>query len=256
MTEQETNPQPEPLTSTQPYQSGHTRATLTIVLLMAFVALSLVHILSLMLQLGLLEEAAAGAEISEERVAANDLRQGAVFILIALTFFGAVVAFCFWIHRAYRNLRALGNPPQSLEYSPGWAVGWFFIPLANLVMPYRVVSEIWAKSDPTARTREDIIYSVYSAPALVVVWWVSWLVSNIGERLASRFYQDARSPESLIWATKAVMFSHAVWIVSSVLAALVVRGIDRRQEARAPHVLYQPEAPPPPIFTPRPTPQP
>lgn len=252
MSAPEINPAPEPLTSTVPYESGRPRATLTVVLLLAFAALCLVSIFSSVLQISFLEEAIAGAEISDERAAANDLREGAIGLLLIILNVAVVVSFCFWIHRAYRNLRALGNPPQSLDYSPGWAVGWFFVPLANIVMPYRVAREIWEKSDPSVRTRDDLLYAVGGSAPLLLAWWVLWLVSNFAGRLVARFYGDAETPEAIIWASKADIVSTGLWIVAALLAALVVRAIDRRQEERSRHVTYTPETPPPPpIFTPQ-----
>ncbi|MFC1995866.1 DUF4328 domain-containing protein [Chloroflexota bacterium] len=48
------------------------------------------------------------------------------FILFVIT----AVLFYMWIHRAHRNLPSLGV--SGLKYSPGWAVGGFFIPILNL----------------------------------------------------------------------------------------------------------------------------
>ena len=251
MTEQPTSPPAEPLTSTEPFVSNRPRATVTVILLLTLAALGLVSILSSLLQLSLASEAIAGEVISDERAAANDLRQAAVAILLLIVNIATVVAFCFWIHRAYRNLRALGNPPNSLDFSPGWAVGWFFIPIANIIMPYRVVRELWAKSDPSVRTKDDFLFAAEASTALIPVWWVMWLVSNFVERLVNRFYGDAETAEGLAWATKADIVSTVLWIVAALLAALVVRRIDGRQEERSRHVVYQPETPPPPpIFTP------
>jgi hypothetical protein len=224
----------------------------TLVLLLLFVLVSLASILSSVLQIGLLE-GAGGGDIPEDLAAVNDLREGVIGLLLVLVNLATVVAFCFWIHRAYRNLRALGNSPSALEYSPGWAVGYFFIPLVNLVMPYRVVREIWEKSDPSVRTRDDLMYAVASSAPVVLTWWMVWIVANFVGRLVSRFYRDAETPETLAWASKADIFSTALWIMAAVLAALVVRGIDRRQEERSRHVVYHPQTPPPPpLFTPGP----
>ena len=33
-----------------------------------------------------------------------------------------------------------------MEFSPGWSVGWFFVPVAGLFMPYRVLKELWKAS--------------------------------------------------------------------------------------------------------------
>ena len=58
----------------------------------------------------------------------------------------AAVAFCVWIHRAASNLPALGR--YGMKFTPGWCVGWFFIPFANLVKPFQAVKELWRASHP------------------------------------------------------------------------------------------------------------
>jgi Domain of unknown function (DUF4328) len=45
------------------------------------------------------------------------------------------VTFLRWIFRASKNLHVLSSEPMA--FTPGWAVGWFFIPFANLYKPTR-----------------------------------------------------------------------------------------------------------------------
>src|SRR5215216_5181226 len=73
-----------------------------------------------------------------------------IFLLAALEliiYLATVVFFCMWLYRAYGNVPAF-NPWHRLNYSRGWAVGSFFIPFINLVVPYRAVKEVWQKSGP------------------------------------------------------------------------------------------------------------
>ncbi len=65
-----------------------------------------------------------------------------------------------WIYRTMCNVHAKG---VATKYSPGWAVGCWFIPLANLILPYFPMREAWAKSrcGPTG---------------LLAGWWAAWVV--------------------------------------------------------------------------------
>ena len=71
-------------------------------------------------------------------------------IIVSLQFVNGVVVivlFCIWIYRANYNARQLGA--TDMQFSPGWAVGWNFIPIANLWKPYQAMREIWqASADP------------------------------------------------------------------------------------------------------------
>ena len=51
-----------------------------------------------------------------------------------------MVLFFVWIRRANINADALVR--SRMEFTPGWAVGWFFVPFANLFKPYQVMAEI------------------------------------------------------------------------------------------------------------------
>ncbi len=186
----------------------------------------------------------------------NDTRQMAVALIHIVVYVGLVVSFLLWLHRASKNLPALGNPKSQVEYTPGWAVGWFFVPLANLFMPYKAVKEVWEKSDPFIKSRDDMMFTPTSSAALVTGWWIGWVAMNVLGRITSRLQTDTATPDTMRWVTWVDVVGDVVGIIAAVLAVFVVRGIDRRQTERARHVAYVPHMPPPPpLFTPPPPPQ-
>jgi hypothetical protein len=76
-----------------------------------------------------------------------------------------------WQHRAYSNLRPLG---QSASYTPGWAVGYWFIPIINLFRPYRVYRELLTPSGDSKPVTN-----------LVGWWWLTFIGSCIVSIIAS-----------------------------------------------------------------------
>jgi hypothetical protein len=48
-----------------------------------------------------------------------------------------------WIYRASVNAHAAA---PDLTITPGWAVGWYFVPIANLWKPFQAMKEIWLGS--------------------------------------------------------------------------------------------------------------
>ena len=236
----------EELTSTTAFLSGRMRARAVMFLLAACAVVSLISIFSAYLQIELLSGVVAGGEISDEQIQANDVREGLVGLLWLAVFLATAIAFLLWLHRAYRNLPALGNPRQQLEYSPGWAVGYFFIPFVNLVYPYRAVREIWQKSDPRVRTDDDFMWQDTSTPALLVAWWIMWLASGVTSRIYATLTSKAETPDTILWATKFGILPDVLSIIAAVLALLVVKKIDERQEERSRHVRFVASMPPPP----------
>ena len=89
---------------------------------------------------------------------------------------GTAITALMWIHRANYNARQLGA--SGLKFTPGWAVGWYFIPIASLWKPYQAMKEICQASfNPSGWWDED-------APSLVPLWWALWLVTLGGSSIS------------------------------------------------------------------------
>lgn len=75
-----------------------------------------------------------------------------------------------WIYRASVNAHTLSD---EMTISPGWAVGWYFVPIANLFKPYQGMREIWMASHFRGNWHGE------PTPQLLVAWWALWIVTNI-----------------------------------------------------------------------------
>jgi len=169
---------------------------------------------------------------------------------------GAIIAFSLWTHRATRNLPALGG--RGLRFTPGWAVGWFFIPLANFVMPYLVFAEIWRHSDPQQRNLDGS--GDKKTSPLVGCWWganVTRLFIEYGltpllfiPYMAAVFPAAAAGPHSSqmekVLGEYLPRFcilgiaANAAEFVAAILAILVVRRIDINEQAKYELILNEP----------------
>jgi hypothetical protein len=148
----------------------------------------------------------------------------ALFLVVSLT----AVSFLAWIYRAHKNLRALGA--TDLKYSPGWAIGWFFIPFLNLVRPYQVVSEIWRASAGETRWSDGAAWTYAETPIFIAVWWGSWLTLGILDSLGAFTVFGALGADRLLVAIRYRIFYDIVGVASAALAIAVVRNINARQE--------------------------
>lgn len=256
LTTENQGPAPPALTSSKPFISAHGRAQLVVFLFIAYIAAALLSIASNLLQIDFLSGAAAGVAPSAESAESNDMRQAGVAVVHLLVFVALAVAFLLWLYRAADNMTALGNPASHVDYTPGWAVGSFFIPIANLFMPYSAVREVWRKSDPAFVTDPDVGLGPARSSPLLLGWWLTWIAMNVISRGAQRYAKTAETPEAMMRATWADLASDVIGIVSALLAILVVRGIDRRQEERARYVTYVAHTPPPPSLPGPPPPAP
>jgi hypothetical protein len=86
-----------------------------------------------------------------------------------------IVLACFvlvgrWIYLTNANAHVFSD---EMTIRPGWAVGWFFVPIANLFMPYQGVKETWRESHEAAGQFES------EETLLLPWWWGLWIVTNI-----------------------------------------------------------------------------
>jgi hypothetical protein len=210
------------------------------------------NVISSLLTAAQLASGRAAAMVSEEAdLGVLDLLDLLFALLQFAVIIATIVVFCMWLYRAAQNLTALGNPRQAIAHSPGWAVGSFFVPFINLVVPYRATKEVWARSDPEVTNANYVAPHEPSAPAYMKVWWAFWLISIFVNNTAGRLYLRADTPGEMQTAMWFDLFGELLDIPAAVFAILVVRGIDRRQEERARHVAHVGNVPPPPpLFNP------
>lgn len=92
----------------------------------------------------------------------------------------AAVATCMFMNRSNKNARALGA--TGLEFSPGWTVGVWFIPIINLFRPYYAMKEIQLASTAPAGSQWKNI----EPSGLLTAWWACWLIGGMIERGLNR----------------------------------------------------------------------
>lgn len=229
------NPSPYPA----PFKSAHGRAGILKILLiagaMATGLLLVVEALSLIFT-PLRDDQDVGDNPIGAAILLLTFLPAVLSIIINLA---TVVLFLMWFYRAYGNLRAF-SPSRPINYSPLFAAGSFFIPFANLVVPYRAVEEVWQKSVPLL---ESPLYKP-GTPASFPLWWLFWLVSSFVNNFSLRTSFDETVPHTT--ATTISIVGSALSIVAAYFAYRVVDAIDKRQEETSRQVNLGKFAGPPP----------
>jgi hypothetical protein len=217
------------------FRDGHGRAVTTVVLLAAVGVMEVVTAVVALTVVGELQRGELGISQAVERIQA-------VTGLTALLLVGAIVAWCMWQFRARSNLDAFGA--SGLAISPGWSVGWWFIPLANLVMPFRAMSELWRASAPAGGSVE---WQRQPGSALLWLWWVALIAGWLISQSAISFVGQSTGPVLTLGGTivsiRWVMIGEFIMAGAALLAILVVREIDRRQTERRSAAMGQAASP-------------
>ena len=143
---------------------------------------------------------------------------GLVAIVQFLLYVASGVTVLLWLHRASADAHALVD---GLSISPGWAVGWFFVPIANLVKPFTAVSEAWRVS----HAPEDWAFA--PVPALLRWWWGAWIASNVLAGLDWRLNRAGGGAAPTV--TLAGLAGGIAALASALLLAQVVRRLSTAQ---------------------------
>lgn len=147
----------------------------TVFALWLLVLMSVVAVISDSMQLNLLDNIKTITAIEAE---GNDLRVLVVDrIHIAMSVIAWVMVLM-WTYRANKNCRGFGA--QGMRFTPGWTVGWHFVPGMNLFRPYQVMQEIWKVStDPVTWQKQ--------AGSLLIKWW--WFAYLVGTFFGQYFFK-------------------------------------------------------------------
>lgn len=146
---------------------------------------------------------------------------GAVQFLSAL---GSLLLFLTWFYRANVNVRAMGA--DGLMGSPGLSVGWFFIPIAFLFMPFVVMRDTWKASE----SPRD--WQGRPTSPLLGFWWAAMLVTHLAASVAFRIWlEGGYGALDAMWAFD--LISSIAAIFANLLCVAVMQKIQSLQESPA-----------------------
>jgi len=161
-------------------------------------------------------------EINDVRVSIIGTVQFPILVLSSVLFF-------YWFYRAYRNLSSLGA--IGLTFSPKWLVAYFFIPVVCLWKPYEALKEIWKVGDPN-RLSEGYSWRSVIVPHILLIWWVTFVISNIMGTFLLTGSLRAELIEDWIKLDIQDIAASIVIIISDALLIYIIRKINSRQETK------------------------
>jgi hypothetical protein len=128
----------------------------------------------------------------------------------------AGIPFLIWLYRACANLTALGVPNP--RFSPGWAVGSYFVPFLGIYCPFLSMREVWNGSMTAGNHQSTLV---------VGLWWWLWIAANalgciIGvDSVIHAHNADQDQYVSFVY--------NALFLASSLLAVRVVATVSQSQ---------------------------
>lgn len=180
--------------------------------------------------------ASGTGDVGRESVQRADTAIAASSLLYLLGVVGTATLFIIWFHRVRHNAEVFA--PDTQRRTPGWAIGGWFIPFANLVIPRGIAQDVLRASQPDPYAAELRHHRLLNA------WWSLWILSNLFDRFASREYDTAETPQAFHDAAGWLMAGSVLDLAAAVLAVLFVRKLTVAQNAKAMVGPALPPAPP------------
>jgi hypothetical protein len=155
-----------------------------------------------------------------------------------VTLAASIILWCMWKNMSCKNawLFRSARPPTRLDritslqnlqssaetFTPGWAVGWYFIPFANLWKPYQAMSFI-----------RNEVAEQFRGGNLVGLWWLSYVVMNIGSAFLNRKSDYSDTINAIHHQNQNLVIAHGLTIAATIFAVSVVIVLTRAQKEKA-----------------------
>ena len=195
-----------------------------ILLLKATILISLIAAISSMFEVKLINDMITGNidfSTIENQATANDTRQQLIGILQIALFIITGISFLKFIYFSNSNSRSFGA--KGMQFTPGWSIGYYFIPYLNLYKPYRAMKEIWKTS------KDPKNWEILKTPSLFPQWWTLWIISALLGNMSFRLSMKAEELNELFVSSTLTLASDLVKIPLSLIAIKMVSQIFEMQ---------------------------
>jgi uncharacterized membrane protein len=144
---------------------------------------------------------------------------GQVLLLIVSATF-----FIMWFRRAYWNLHHIGV--GGLRYTETMARTSWFIPFSNLIVPLRIMQDIWIETQRAIFRQDNYVKN----PKLAL-WWFAWIAQTILSRFSSNMIRKAETIDDFNEANYFETVDAALSILAGVMLISILRDLRKYETA-------------------------
>lgn len=195
-----------------------------------YVVLAALAIFGLTL-IGEVLELAGVIDLMAYEVGPLETAYGVLLLLHTVIFIISVIVVSMWIHRAHANLHDYGF--EGLEFTPGWAVGWYFVPLANLFKPFQAMKELYN----TSFGADDRFSG--DAPGNLGVWWGAWIIGNILGNISTRISLMGDGSNMRLAIILSVVSSVCTIVSAYLLREIILQVTEAQRTGLAPTQVFE-----------------
>lgn len=189
-------------------------------LLYAYIVICLILALSSLLEFNLMVKINQGMTINPALINKHLAERIAIDALSSLLFLITGVFYFIWLNRADKN--ALSFLPKETKFTPGWMVGWYFIPIMSFFVPYKGMQELWKVSKNPQNWKNE------HASSAVKWWWFFWLLSNL--ILAGPYIMASQSIHSVKHDLLFIISGSVGQAICAFLLIIIITHINKMQK--------------------------
>lgn len=141
---------------------------------------------------------------------------GAGFIELA-AYIAIAVLFLRFLYKAVQQARGFATPYTYV--SPGWAVGYWFIPFINLYRPYEAVKALFKAC--AAQAGGDA--KPAAGDQLLSAWWAMFLIGNVAGWVLARSDTDMTTPAGITTYAEYTIGCNVLLLIAALLFWLVLK---------------------------------
>ncbi|WP_240692172.1 DUF4328 domain-containing protein [Alteromonas portus] len=191
------------------------------------VVLAFVAIGSNLMEYQLLTDFQNGVYFSQEMAVAdaeaNDMRQAVIAFSYLGVFVVSGILILKWIYRANQNARQFGA--KDMAFSPGWSIGFYFIPIVSLWKPYQAMKEIWQASQNPSN------WPVEKVSSILGIWWFFWIANSVVGQAVFRMSRRAEEISEIMNVNLVSQASEVISIPLALVTWLLIKKVSAAQLA-------------------------
>lgn len=177
--------------------------------------------------IGIAEDLAAGRGVTEAEIFESGDTVDTMDVIQIVVFIPTAILFLVWINQAYKNLYTFIG--AGLKFSPGWAVGGFFVPVLNLWRPYEVMREIWRASSADASGQRNGSWRSGELPTILGIWWGIWIAALLLYMVARITVGNVSTADDLVDSAWVILVADLFLVAAAALTIATVQAFTARQ---------------------------
>ncbi len=198
--------------------SNTQRAKILIVVFWIIIIATMIGIALDFFELDLLNRIDQGTGFTMEEADDNDSRQLLAGIIIFIIRVISIVVFLNWFRRAYNNIIRMG---QKADYSESTAAWSWFVPIMNLFVPVKIMTEI-NNGLQYQLHKMNVTLSRNGVSLIIGLWWAVHIINNIYATVVNRISLSAETASEMMIGTQNSIYSEILTIVEALLVIFMV----------------------------------